>query len=213
MCRFYSGFFYQQELLKKYDYYWRVESDVDFYCDIDFDPFVYIKENDIKYGFTLVLYEEMITIPTLWDTVKNFIRTFPHSIENDSIIEFITDDNGANFEIADLNLWRGEAYTKFFNFLDKTGRFFYEWWRDAPIHTIAAALFLKKHQVHFFEEIGYHHRPFLNCPKGNKFQHKCLCNPDDSMENNNMIGKKSDCILRYHRFSPKTEITGISGTS
>ncbi|CAG8651665.1 14258_t:CDS:2, partial [Gigaspora rosea] len=106
---------------------------------------------------------------------------------------------------------RGKAHTKFFDFLDKKGGFFMTGqWRYAPI---AAALFLKKHQVHFFEEIGYHHCPFLNCYKGNKFQYKCLCNSDDSIENNKIIGKKSDCILRYHRLSPKKEITGISGTS
>lgn len=32
----------------------------------------------------------------------------------------------SNFEIADLDLWRGEAYTKFFEFLDKKGGFYYE---------------------------------------------------------------------------------------
>ncbi|CAG8736111.1 4184_t:CDS:2 [Gigaspora margarita] len=137
--------------------YWDIPNDIDLELfNKNKDEMVKIglpRGGSLSYRFTLVLYEEMITIPTLWDTVKNFIRTFPHSIENDSIIEFITDDNGETYNL----------------------------WGDAPIHTIAAALFLKKHQVHFFEEIGYHHRPFLNCPKGNKFQHKCLCNPDDSM--------------------------------
>jgi hypothetical protein len=32
----------------------------------------------------------------------------------------------SNFEIADLDLWRGEAYTKFFEFLDQKGGFYYE---------------------------------------------------------------------------------------
>ena len=32
----------------------------------------------------------------------------------------------SNFEIADMNFWRGEAYTAFFEFLEKTGNFYYE---------------------------------------------------------------------------------------
>ena len=32
----------------------------------------------------------------------------------------------SNFEIADLDFWRGEAYQKFFEFLDSKGGFYYE---------------------------------------------------------------------------------------
>ena len=31
-----------------------------------------------------------------------------------------------NFEIADMNFWRGEAYTQFFEYLDSHGGFYYE---------------------------------------------------------------------------------------
>ena len=32
----------------------------------------------------------------------------------------------SNFEIANMEFWRGEAYTKFFDYLDRTGGFYYE---------------------------------------------------------------------------------------
>ena len=32
----------------------------------------------------------------------------------------------SNFEIGDMNFWRGEAYTKFFEYLDSQGGFYYE---------------------------------------------------------------------------------------
>jgi len=32
----------------------------------------------------------------------------------------------SNFEIADMDFWRGEAYTAFFNYLDSLGGFYYE---------------------------------------------------------------------------------------
>lgn len=66
----------------------------------------------------------------------------------------------SNFEIADLNFWRGEAYSKYFTFLDEKGGFYYERWGDAPVHSIAAALFLPKDQIHFFSDVGYKHDPW-----------------------------------------------------
>jgi alpha 1,2-mannosyltransferase len=32
----------------------------------------------------------------------------------------------SNFEIADMNLWRSEAYTKYFDHLEASGGFYYE---------------------------------------------------------------------------------------
>jgi hypothetical protein len=32
----------------------------------------------------------------------------------------------SNFEIADMDFWRSEAYTKFFEYLENTGGFYYE---------------------------------------------------------------------------------------
>lgn len=37
-------------------------------------------------------------------------------------------------------------------------------WGDAPVHSLAAALFLEPHEIHYFEDIGYGHPPFLHCP-------------------------------------------------
>ncbi|CAG8741943.1 11723_t:CDS:2, partial [Acaulospora morrowiae] len=189
MCRFESGFFFRHPLLDKYDYYWRVEPGVQFYCDLDYDPFLYMQDNDIKYGFTISLYEYPKTIPTLWDSVKEFIKKYPEFIEKDNLMEFISSDGGesynlchfwSNFEIGDLNFWRSKAYTEFFSFLDKKGGFFYERWGDAPVHSIAAALFLKRNQVHFFNEIGYRHEPFMHCPTDKNLQLKCHCDPKDT---------------------------------
>lgn len=53
MCRWNSGFFFEHEALKDYDYYWRVEPDVRFFCDIDYDPFAFMAKNELKYGFAV----------------------------------------------------------------------------------------------------------------------------------------------------------------
>ncbi|KAK9453243.1 nucleotide-diphospho-sugar transferase [Dipodascopsis uninucleata] len=203
MCRFESGFFFQHELMKNYKYYWRVEPDIILHCDIDYDVFKFMEANQYDYGFTISLYEYIETIPTLWDSVKKFMKDHPNYIAKDNLMGWLSDDNGetynkchfwSNFEVGNLDFWRSKAYMDFFNFLDKEGGFFYERWGDAPVHSIAAGLFLPKSKVHYFEDIGYWHVPFANCPtnKEDRLRLKCVCNPQD-----NFSWKGYSCTPKY----------------
>lgn len=74
MCRFFSGYFYKHELVKKRDWYWRVEPDVEFYCDLTYDPFIEMEKRNKKYGFTVVIDELYYTIPGLFKETRSFIR-------------------------------------------------------------------------------------------------------------------------------------------
>lgn len=202
MCRFNSGFFFHHELLKPYRYYWRVEPDVKFFCDVTYDPFLYMEDNDKVYGFTISLIEWEATIPTLWSAVKEFIVEYPQYVQPNNSMNFLSDNGGesynlchywSNFEIADMDFWRGEAYQTFFDYLESKGGFYYERWGDAPVHSIAVSLFARRDQVHFFRDIGYRHDPFQHCPSGDEwFQGRCSCDPNDSFDY-----APNSCIKRY----------------
>lgn len=97
MCRFESGFFFRQELLNQFEYYWRVEPSVELFCDINYDPFKFMKDNGKKYSFVLSLYEYVDTIPTLWDSVKGFMKKYPEHISSDNSMGFLSDDNGDSY--------------------------------------------------------------------------------------------------------------------
>lgn len=191
MCRFESGFFWQDPAMAEYKYYWRVEPGIKLHCNIDYDVFKYMETNGIKYGFTISLYEYIDTIPTLWNSTRKFIQQHPEYVAPDSLMDFVSDDGGetynkchfwSNFEVADLDFWRDKPYREYFDFLDHEGGFFYERWGDAPVHSIGASLFLNKSEVHFFEDIGYYHVPFNSCPASatDRIEKKCICKPDDS---------------------------------
>ncbi|KAK4100789.1 glycosyltransferase family 15 protein [Parathielavia hyrcaniae] len=193
MCRFESGFFFRQPLMMNYEYYWRVEPSVELYCDVHYDPFRYMHENKKKYSFTLSLYEYHETIPTLWDSVKKFMKAHPEHIAAGNTMGFLSDDGGetynhchfwSNFEIGSLNWLRSKAYIDYFDALDRDGGFFYERWGDAPVHSIAAALMLPKEEIHFFNDIAYYHVPFTHCPTGQALRSalKCHCNPSDNFD-------------------------------
>ncbi|KAL9623420.1 MAG: hypothetical protein Q9160_002313 [Pyrenula sp. 1 TL-2023] len=191
MCRYESGFFFRHDLMKKFEWYWRVEPSIELFCDIDYDPFIFMKKNQKKYSFVLSLYEYVETIPTLWDSVKTFMKKHPEHVAESNSMSFLSDDNGdtynhchfwSNFEIGNLDWLRSPAYVDYFSSLDHDGGFFYERWGDAPVHSIGAALLLPKEQIHFFDDIAYYHVPFTHCPtsKEKRLENKCHCNPSTS---------------------------------
>ncbi|KAK3708398.1 putative mannosyltransferase ktr4 [Vermiconidia calcicola] len=185
MCRWNSGFFYKHPALADYQYYWRVEPNVHFFCDVDYDVFRYMQDHNKTYGFTVTLYDSPPSITTLWPETMKFVAANKHLLAHNNAMGFLTDRerrpehnfqaNGystchfwSNFEIGDMNFWRSPAYEAYFEHLDRAGGFFYERWGDAPVHTIALGLFEDSSKIHWFKDIGYQHIPFFNCPNSPK---------------------------------------------
>lgn len=204
MCRFESGFFWREPIMNKYKWYWRVEPNIKLFCDIDYDVFKYMEKNNKKYGFTITIHEFVETIPTLWNVTKNFINKHPDYVAKDNLMGFLSEDGGetynnchywSNFEIADMDFWRDRAYSEYFDYLDKEGGFFYERWGDAPVHSIAASLFLNKDQLHFFNDIGYWHMPYFSCPtlEEERLRLRCTCKPQD-----NFTWRDYSCTQQYY---------------
>ncbi|KAK9465097.1 nucleotide-diphospho-sugar transferase [Lipomyces arxii] len=201
MCRFYSGRFYKHPMLAKYDWYWRVEPDVKYFCDITYDPFVYMEEQGKVYGFTIVIKELVDTVPNLFRYASGFKRSRnitqtgmwnmflkkdvqkeAKAVKTSSIDDYRLPEpsfidpeamNGekynlchfwSNFEIAKLDFFRSKEYEDFFDTLDRSGGFWNERWGDAPVHSLAAGIFLEPSQVHYFRDIGYRHTTIQHCP-------------------------------------------------
>lgn len=246
MCRFYSGAFFDHPLLAEYTWYWRVEPEVKYFCDITYDPFKYMEKNNKVYGFTIVIKELVETVPNLFRHTAAFKKE--HNItsrgmwemflkkhedelkkengepvankknrlkrnkkdklsngqdgsddenfdveagqlllptdESDQVLDvehydYLSNEvppysiNGetynmchfwSNFEIARLDFFRSKEYKAYFEALDRAGGFWTERWGDAPVHSLAAGLFLSPSEVHYFRDIGYRHTTIQHCP-------------------------------------------------
>ena len=127
-----SGFFFRHPAVAKYEYYWRVEPGVKYYCKLDQNPFVFMKQNKKKYGYVISVKDYRETIPTLWKSSKEW--AIQRKIDNAPLMRAFLDDQKdynlchfwSNFEIAETALWNSEQYLSYFNHLDKAGGFFYE---------------------------------------------------------------------------------------
>ncbi|KAJ4307255.1 hypothetical protein N0V88_000637 [Collariella sp. IMI 366227] len=142
MCRFYSGTFYTLPALKPYKWYWRLEPGVRYTCAITYDPFFEMARRGKTYGFTIALWEEPATCPSLFRAVDDFRiasnlpshpawnallkSTSPWHLQLYPIRKLLGYLNRphysrsgerwnmchywSNFEIADLDFFRGDAY-------------------------------------------------------------------------------------------------------
>lgn len=192
MCRYFSGFMHDHPLLSSYELYWRIEPGVSFLCDIPFDPFQVMVEEKKQYGFVIAFGELPNTIPTLWEKTLNFSHQNPYLIPKDNCFDYFQKTTGeynhchfwSNFEIASFSLFRSQSYRAFFRYLDEQGGFFYERWGDAPVHSLAVGLFLRKDEVMYFDEIGYKHNPFSHCPVDSNWRRdqNCKCDPFDQVD-------------------------------
>lgn len=181
MCRYYSMGFYHHELMQKYRYYWRVEPGVKYYCDIEYDMFKFMEDNGKVYGFVIALYDSPDSVKTLWPTTLDFLRKNPQHLHENSANAWLRENlqnpsnyataNGystchfwSNFEIADMDFYRAEAYSSWMKHLEESGGFYYERWGDAPVHSVGVGLFADKKDIHWFRDVGYFHPPYYNAP-------------------------------------------------
>ncbi|KAI0862398.1 nucleotide-diphospho-sugar transferase [Xylaria cubensis] len=74
MCRFYSGFFYKHPLLAKYEWYWRLEPEIKYFCDITYDPFLEMIKANKTYGFTIAVKELRETVPNIFRYASAYKR-------------------------------------------------------------------------------------------------------------------------------------------
>lgn len=222
MCHFNLGYFYRQKRLLNYEWYFRVEPDVEYMCDFMYDPFELLRTTNKTYGFTITIPEYQETIPTLWDTVEDFMEKFPQHLHPNNALDFITTNDSdvffhtvaksdsrynmchfwSNFEIANLDFFRSQAYADYFDHLDEAGGFYYERWGDAPVHSIGVALLLDKNAIHHFDDIGYHHPPYMACPQSEEVRtiKRCICKIEGEKDAKGMDVLPPSCLPRWWRY-------------
>ncbi|KAF8588714.1 glycosyltransferase family 15 protein [Ramaria rubella] len=183
MCRFYSGFFWRHPAVAQYDWIWRLDTDIEFHCDVPYDPFLRMRTAKALYGFVQLTGDVLYVQPSLAANVSAFLAAHPHLIRRDANNAFSWRDvekafRGEagnedwtvnvfynNWEISHRSLWSSELYTSFFEYLDNAGGFFYERWGDAVVHTHGVSMSLRPDQVLHFEDMGYEHQHWpYDCP-------------------------------------------------
>lgn len=184
MCRFFAGPVFLTKALEPYTWAWRMDSHVRYLCDITEDPIDRLERINGTYGYALRMTELMYTVPTLWDTVKNYAteqNLWPHlerhwNLKPDSRMPRVC-HYWNNLEATRLEFFRGPVYQNYFKAIDQSGGFFYERWGDAPIRTFALMLLATPNHIIQFDDIGYQHPWWYKCPAVCPGRSECTPDP------------------------------------
>ncbi|MFX0072857.1 MAG: hypothetical protein ACFFAO_17405 [Candidatus Hermodarchaeota archaeon] len=167
MCRFFSGELFKHKAIKKYEWYWRLDSDSFFHSKIKYDIFKYMEKNNYIYGYLgeRLLKDSPDFVIGLWELTEKYIKN--KDINPKYLHEYL-DEGGkwdrslyyTNFEVSNLNFWRSDEYQDYYNVIDKNGGIYYNRWGDASIHLLAVSVFVDKNKVYCFKDIDYSHQDF-----------------------------------------------------
>lgn len=147
MCRFFSGQMYEFNILKKYDYYLRLDTDSYITTKIPYNLFEYAKNNQIYYGYIKIEEDNPKVVEGLWDCVNSYI---PNNIPEN--LMFYT-----NFELGKISWFLESNYMQFYNYLDKTGGFYTRRWGDAPVKFLGINLLMDQNNIGQITGFGYNH--------------------------------------------------------
>ena len=157
MCRFQAKTVYDLPIMKSLDYAWRLDDDSILLGDVTYDIFAYMFNNNITYGYRHINSESIRRSYYLWSTVRTYI--------NDNHIKTHHFDEWPerqqfynNFEVSSMKLWYSAEYQAYIDMIDRSEGTYYHGWGDAPIKSIAVAMFVPLGKIHKFCDIPYEHR-------------------------------------------------------
>ena len=159
MCQFQSKLIYEQPLVENLDFIWRLDDDSFILSEIKYDIFKFMSDHDLVYGYNIVTKDSMGKVTNLWKNATFFIKQYNITTEF-----FDKWRNGAmfynNFEISSMKLWFSKSYMYqvYINIIDRAGGIYYHRWGDAPIKSIAVAMFVPLNKTHCFRDFKYKHQ-------------------------------------------------------
>ncbi|CCE66256.1 hypothetical protein TPHA_0P00980 [Tetrapisispora phaffii CBS 4417] len=197
LWRYMSGYFHWDPVFDQYKYYWIIEPDMKLTCDVNYDVFKFMKDNNKQYGFFHSRKTQTAAVKSLWPAVTEFMSANPEMLAQDNMLRFISDDEGKSYnmcgfessiEIGSFEFFRSKEYQVLFQNLDARNGWFYERWTASDFRAVAASLLLNKDQLHHFGDFGYNHKLSKYtmeavCPldKQMRLENKCACNAYNAM--------------------------------
>lgn len=104
---------------------------VHFFCDIPYDVFRLMRDNELVYGFNMNILDDARSFPSLWPRTRAFVAAHPHLVHPEADLDWLLDPRTggdynncqffSNFEIGSLEFFRGEANERYFEWLDRGG--------------------------------------------------------------------------------------------
>lgn len=156
MCHFFANDIFFRPELRKYDYYMRLDDDSFILSPLKFNVFEHMRRNGKKYAYRVVLNDRPHVCAGLGELVKEYFASRnirlacklppPYKL-------FYT-----NFEICDLEWFRGNPWQDYFAAVDEAEGIWRNRWGDAPIRYYGVANLLPARALWCVKELHYRHQ-------------------------------------------------------
>ena len=133
MCRFWSGAFMDDDVIKRYDYVWRMDSDAYITAPITYDVFYHMRDKKIDYAYSDICHDEYEVCEGLYEFSMQYFQSTCSRFQWTKFLMYTT-----HVEIFCIKRFQNDDYMSFFRAIDKTPGFYMKRWGDAPIRYIAA---------------------------------------------------------------------------
>lgn len=157
MCRFFANDIFLRPELSGYDYMMRQDDDSFILTPVKFNLFDRLRARQQLYAYRMVMNEKPAFCTGLAETAAGFFAANPAlALRTPSIGRvklYYT-----NFEICDLNWFRGNAWQKFFAAIDRANGIWEHRWGDAPIRWIGLQYLLKHESIVCLKNFTYRHQ-------------------------------------------------------
>lgn len=152
MCAFNS--FYIWNYVKEFDYIFRIDEDV-LISNLDYDPFVYMNENNLNYLVSRYCYEShTLTNETIPKFVESIIPNNWTSKDYDQSELWVP---YTNLYVAKTSLFNRKDVNEFLSKLIQNPDFFYNRWGDHVVSGIVLKAFCEKDKIHLMDNFSFYH--------------------------------------------------------
>jgi hypothetical protein len=141
MCRFWTGDFLDNEIISKYKYIWRMDSDAYIKNKITYDVFKNMSEKNIAYSYSNICDDEGEVCKELYEFSKDFFQQHSINFKWNLYKMFTT-----HVEIINVELFKNSIYYDYYKKINETNNFYIKRWGDAPIRYIAITNLNFKHE-------------------------------------------------------------------
>lgn len=159
MCRFFAGEIFKQEILKDYDYIWRLDTDSFILEQINNNVFMQMSNNNFNYGYINIQNDHEGVIKKLWETCYEYFKTLGDfkqffEIDKDKHYKKVY---YTNFEIFKMSWFRNDEYQSFYKFIDESAGIYKYRWGDHVLRYIALNCLSDPSKCLFYKDIKYYH--------------------------------------------------------
>eukprot|EP00656_Telonema_subtile_P013802 TRINITY_DN17016_c0_g1_i2.p1 TRINITY_DN17016_c0_g1~~TRINITY_DN17016_c0_g1_i2.p1 ORF type:complete len:1094 (+),score=263.27 TRINITY_DN17016_c0_g1_i2:74-3355(+) len=160
MCRFHAIEASRRMSELGFEWHWRMDDDSRLGAPVGYDVFELMATNKMLYSYLDVVQEEHKCVANLWELAdvhlakRKLIPTFYHEWPEGVVFY-------NNFEISHHSVWESPEVQHWMQAVRTSRGIYTSRWGDAPIRTLAVAMFVDPLRVHRFSDLAYSHLPLF----------------------------------------------------